>query len=98
GAVPPGLVLGRRYVLGHLLARGGMADVWQATDNVLNRQVAVKILHPHLAADTSFVDRFRVEALAAARLHHPSIVAIFDTCSDAALAGLPGANDVVVGL
>ena len=98
GAVPPGLVLGRRYVLGHLLARGGMADVWQATDNVLNRQVAVKILHAHLAEDTSFVDRFRIEALAAARLHHPSIVAIFDTCSEASVDGRPGVEAIVMEL
>jgi serine/threonine-protein kinase len=98
GAVPPGLVLGRRYVLGHLLARGGMADVWQATDNVLNRQVAVKILHPHLAEDTSFVDRFRIEALAAARLHHPSIVAIFDTCSEPPADGRPGVEAIVMEL
>ena len=98
GSVPPGLVLGRRYVLGHLLARGGMADVWQATDNVLNRQVAVKILHAHLAADTTFVDRFRTEALAAARLHHPSIVAIFDTCSEPPVEGRPGIEAIVMEL
>lgn len=98
GSVPPGLVLGRRYVLGHLLARGGMADVWQATDNVLNRQVAVKILHQHLGTDTSFVDRFRTEALAAARLHHPSIVAIFDTCSEPPVDGRPGIEAIVMEL
>jgi serine/threonine-protein kinase len=91
-------VLGRRYVLGHMLARGGMADVWQATDNVLNRQVAVKILHPHLAEDTSFFDRFRIEALAAARLHHPSIVAIFDTCSEPPADGRPGVEAIVMEL
>jgi serine/threonine-protein kinase len=82
GALPVGTVLGRRYALGTLLARGGMADVWHATDLVLERPVAVKVLHPHLAADDAFVRRFRTEALAAARLQHPSIVAIFDTVSD----------------
>lgn len=82
GAVQPGQVLGGRYALTQLLARGGMADVWQARDTVLERQVAVKVLHPHLAADEHFVGRFRSEAVAAARLHHPSIVSIFDTCSD----------------
>lgn len=82
GALQPGHVLGGRYALTTLLARGGMADVWQARDMVLERQVAVKVLHPHLAADAHFVGRFRSEAVAAARLHHPSIVAIFDTCSD----------------
>jgi serine/threonine protein kinase len=59
-----------------------MAEVWEATDEVLGRPVAVKILHPHLAADDTFVVRFRSEAVAAARLHHPGIVAIYDTCHD----------------
>ena len=59
-----------------------MAEVWEATDEVLGRPVAVKILHPHLAADDTFVARFRSEAVAAARLHHPGIVSIYDTCHD----------------
>ena len=59
-----------------------MAQVWRGTDEVLRRQVAVKLLHPHLAADGSFVTRFRQEAVAAARLAHPGIVAIYDTCSE----------------
>ena len=59
-----------------------MAQVWEATDETLARKVAVKLLHPHLAADESFVERFRREAVAAARLSHPSIVSIYDTCSD----------------
>lgn len=71
-----------RYRLSRRLATGGMAQVWEATDEVLARPVAVKVLHPHLAADASFVERFRAEAVAAARLSHPSIVSIFDTCSD----------------
>ena len=77
-----GHVLAGRYALTRLIARGGMADVWEAQDTLLERQVAVKILFPHLAADADFVARFRTEAVAAARLHHRSIVAIFDTCSD----------------
>ncbi len=59
-----------------------MAEVWQADDLVLGRQVAVKILHPHLATDAAFVERFRAEAVAAARLAHPGIVAIYDTISE----------------
>jgi serine/threonine-protein kinase len=59
-----------------------MAQVWEGTDEVLRRRVAVKVLHPHLAADATFVARFRHEAVAAARLAHPGIVAIYDTCSD----------------
>jgi serine/threonine-protein kinase len=75
------LIVGR-YRLVRRLATGGMAQVWEGVDEVLARPVAVKILHAHLAADRSFVERFRAEAIAAARLSHPSIVSIFDTCSD----------------
>jgi len=75
------LVAGR-YQLITLVARGGMAEVWEAIDEVLTRPVAVKILLPHLAADTAFVTRFRREAVAAARLSDPHIVSIYDTCSD----------------
>jgi hypothetical protein len=73
------LRLAGRYTLDDAIASGGMATVWRARDEVLARTVAVKILHPHLAADDSFVTRFRREALSAARLTHPNIVAIYDT-------------------
>lgn len=59
-----------------------MARVYQAMDEVLSRQVAVKILHDHLLVDDAFVERFHHEAIAAARLSHPSIVSIFDTVSE----------------
>ena len=55
-----------------------MASVWEAYDNVLARSVAVKLLHPHLAADRLFLERFRREAIAAAGLAHPNVVATFD--------------------
>lgn len=71
-----------RYHLERLIGSGGMAQVWEATDLVLGRQVAVKVLHPHLAADDALVARFRQEAVAAARLSHPGIVGVYDTCSD----------------
>lgn len=77
-----GRTLAGRYRLESLIASGGMAQVWKGTDEVLRRQVAVKLLHPHLAADDTFVARFRQEAVAAARLAHPGIVSIYDTCSD----------------
>jgi eukaryotic-like serine/threonine-protein kinase len=73
------VTLAERYVLENLIAQGGMAAVWSARDDVLARTVAVKILHPHLASDATFLERFRREALAAARLSHPNIVAIYDT-------------------
>jgi serine/threonine-protein kinase len=80
--VAAGRLLRGRYRVESLIASGGMAQVWQGTDEVLRRQVAVKLLHPHLAADATFVTRFRHEAVAAARLAHPGIVSIYDTVSD----------------
>jgi serine/threonine-protein kinase len=61
-----------------------MAEVWEGLDEVLARPVAVKVLLPHLARDAAFVERFKREAVAAARLSHPHIVALFDTFSDGA--------------
>ncbi len=73
-----GHLLADRYELVSHIARGGMADVWEAQDNALNRRVAVKVLHPQFSNDESFVRRFRREAQAAANLSHPNIVSIFD--------------------
>jgi hypothetical protein len=82
GSLEKGTTIGGRYRLDAPIASGGMATVWRATDTVLTRPVAVKALHAHLAADPEFVARFRREAVAAARLAHPSIVAIYDTSDD----------------
>jgi serine/threonine protein kinase len=76
-----GKVLADRYAVGQLLGRGGMAEVYLGTDRVLDRAVAVKVLGGWLADDRTFVERFRREALAAARLSHPSLVAVYDTGS-----------------
>lgn len=73
------VLLSGRYALEDTIARGGMAAVWRARDEVLARSVAVKILHGHLSQDAEFLERFRREALAAARLSHPNVVAIYDT-------------------
>jgi tRNA A-37 threonylcarbamoyl transferase component Bud32 len=78
-----GRILDDRYRLGSLLGVGGMAKVYLADDRVLERQVAVKVLSPPYAQDPMFVERFRREARAAARLSHPNIVAVFDSGSDA---------------
>ncbi len=59
-----------------------MAEVWLAVDTKLDRRVAIKILHAHLAGDPEFVARFRREALAVAKLSHPNVVAVFDTGVD----------------
>ncbi|HEX6130602.1 MAG TPA: serine/threonine-protein kinase, partial [Actinomycetota bacterium] len=73
-----GVVLADRYELRALLGRGGMGEVYEAADRRLDRTVAVKVLRPELAADRRFVARFQREARTAARLAHPSIVAVHD--------------------
>jgi eukaryotic-like serine/threonine-protein kinase len=77
-ALPSGTSLGGRYRLIDELGHGGMARVWRAFDDVLGRLVAVKLLSPSLTGDREFLDRFRVEARAAARLAHPNIASVFD--------------------
>lgn len=72
-------LLGGRYRVGDMIGTGGMADVYEATDERLSRKVAVKILRSDLAKDPSFVARFRKEAFAAAALNHPGIVAVYDS-------------------
>ena len=72
-----------RYELGDRLGSGGMSTVYRATDRVLERTVAVKILAEHLSDDDKFVARFRREALAVAKLIHPNIVQVYDTGVDA---------------
>src|SRR5262249_17707779 len=71
-------VLGGGYVVGEVLGTGGMATVWRAADEVLGREVAVKVLSPQYAADAEFVARFEREARHAARLSHPRLVTVFD--------------------
>jgi eukaryotic-like serine/threonine-protein kinase len=74
--------VGGRYRIERRLGAGGMSTVFMATDTVLERSVAVKLLAEHLAEDEAFVARFRREALAAARLQHPNIVQVFDSGED----------------
>ncbi len=85
-SLAPERLLGGRYQLRRPIDRGGMAEVWEAEDTVLARPVAVKVLHAHLAMSESFLERFRREAVAAARLAHPGIVATFDTGVDEGVA------------
>ena len=76
------MTLGGRYRIERELGRGGMAKVFVGTDTVLGRTVAIKLLAPQFADDDGFVQRFRREAQAAARIGHPHIVSVFDTGSD----------------
>jgi eukaryotic-like serine/threonine-protein kinase len=82
-------VLSDRYELRRVVGRGGMAEVWEAHDRVLGRRVAVKVLHPSLAGDPIFIERFRREATASASLNHPSMVPIYD-------AGIDGDSNYLV--
>jgi serine/threonine-protein kinase len=76
--IDPGTIIDGRYRVISRLGSGGMADVYLAQDQLLGRDVAVKVLHHHFAEDQEFVERFRREASSAAALSHPNIVAIFD--------------------
>lgn len=73
-----GTTLDGRYRIERFLARGGMATVYEATDLRLDRVVALKVMHPHLAHDEAFVARFQREAKAAARLTHGHVVGVYD--------------------
>lgn len=77
-----GTVIAGRYVLKELIGQGGMADVFLARDEILDRDVAIKILRSHLADDALYVQRFAREASAAATLSHKNIVEIYDVGED----------------
>jgi eukaryotic-like serine/threonine-protein kinase len=83
-AVTGARVLGGRYALAGVLGAGGMSTVWRARDQVLGREVAVKVLSPQFAADPGFLARFEREAQHAAALSHPHLVTVFDCGVDAA--------------
>jgi beta-lactam-binding protein with PASTA domain/predicted Ser/Thr protein kinase len=76
--IDPETIIDGRYRVISRLGSGGMADVYLAQDQLLGREVAVKVLHHHFAEDHEFVERFRREASSAAALSHPNIVGIFD--------------------
>ena len=79
---PSGELIADRYRIEDRLGSGGMSSVFRATDTILERTVAVKILAEHLSDDERFVARFRREALAVAKLVHPNIVQVYDTGID----------------
>lgn len=87
-----GKTYGGRYEVIEQVGLGGMAEVYRARDELLGREVAVKVLNDKLSGDKSFVERFRREAQAAANLSHPNIVSLYDYGSD------EGANFIVMEL
>lgn len=83
-----GTAVDHRYAIRSRIASGGMSTVYLATDLRLDRDVALKILHPHLAHDQNFLDRLGREAKAAAKLSHPHVVGMLDQGHDGATAYL----------
>ncbi|BAH51759.1 serine/threonine-protein kinase [Rhodococcus opacus] len=77
-ALNNGALIANRYRLIRLIATGGMGQVWEATDNRLNRRVAVKVLKSEFSSDPEFVERFRFEARTTAQLNHSGIAGIYD--------------------
>lgn len=78
-------MLGRtiqHYRIEELLGEGGMGTVYRATDTLLRRSVAVKMLHPHLLRDTTFMERFRNEAVLSAQLNHPNVTTLYNLLQD----------------
>ncbi|HET8652292.1 MAG TPA: protein kinase [Gaiellaceae bacterium] len=78
-----GEVIAGRYELLELIGKGGMSSVWKAHDRLLDRQIAIKVLHPHFTEDEEYVERFRREARSVAQLSHPNIVTVIDRGEDA---------------
>ena len=77
-AVHVGELIVGRYELEELVGEGGMSSVYRAYDTVLERRVAIKVLHEHFSRDPEYVERFRREARAIARLAHPNVVTVID--------------------
>src|SRR5690554_5503570 len=83
-----GRLIDNRYRVLSKIARGGMATVYLATDERLERRVAIKVMHHHLTDDAAFRERFIREARSAARLAHPNVVSVFDQGQDHDMAYL----------
>jgi eukaryotic-like serine/threonine-protein kinase len=83
-----GMTLGSRYTLTDRIATGGMGDVWRATDSVLGRDVAVKVMRASAAEDPTFADRFRDEARHSAGMSHQNIATVYDYGEDDGVAYL----------
>src|ERR1700728_1266003 len=73
-----GTLLGGRYRLDEQIGHGGMSTVYRAFDTVLEREVAIKLMHREIASDSAQLERFRREARAVAQLNHPHIVTVID--------------------
>src|SRR5438309_752521 len=99
-----GTVIGGRYRLEAEIGRGGMSSVYRAFDTVLERPVAIKMMHREIAADADQLERFRREARSVAQLNHPHVVTVIDAGeepsgeTDAGLDGVVGTPYIVLEL
>ena len=97
-----GTLLGGRYRLDAQIGRGGMSTVYRAFDTVLERPVAIKLMHREIASDSAQLERFRREARSVARLSHPHIVTVIDAgeepSPDGTLDDPDGTGDGIVGV
>src|SRR3982074_3740895 len=92
-----GTLLGGRYRLDARIGRGGMSTVYRSFDVVLERPVAIKLMHREIAADSDQLERFRREARSVAQLNHPHIVKVIDAGEESATDGEhPGAPYIVL--
>lgn len=94
----PGTVVAERFRLDDRIGTGGLGAVWRATDLELERTVAIKVLHPHLAERADVAERFRLEALATARIGHPNVLRVFDAGHERGVAYLVTEHIAGVGL
>src|SRR5580704_5991393 len=97
-----GTLLGGRYRLDAQIGRGGMSTVYRAFDTVLERPVAIKLMHREIASDSAQLERFRREARSVARLSHPHIVTVIDAgeepSPESAIGDQGAAGDEIVGV
>src|ERR1700688_529163 len=92
-----GTLLGGRYRLDAQIGRGGMSTVYRAFDTVLERPVAIKLMHREIASDSAQLERFRREARSVARLNHPHIVTVIDAGEEPSLRALSRATPRTAG-
>src|SRR5450756_175310 len=92
-----GTLIGRRYRLDAEIGRGGMSTVYRAFDTVLERQVAIKLMHREIAADSDQLERFRREARSVAQLNHAHVVTVIDAGEEGAPDGPARGTDGAIG-
>src|SRR6478736_1845462 len=93
---PVGTLLDARYRIDAVVGSGGMSTVFRAFDTVLERQVAIKLMHSEIARDSQQLERFRREARSVARLNHPHVVGVIDAGDDGGAGGTTSPTPYIV--